>query len=107
MNENPARHYDPIAVSSKSTVVASYEADPKKIEHYQSEAALEREFIHTLQKQAYEYLPIKTEADLVKNLRQQLETLNNVQFSASEWEQFFHHVIASKNAGILDKTKII
>lgn len=107
MNENPARHYDPIAVSSKSTVVASYEADPKKIEHYQSEAALEREFIHTLQKQAYEYLPINTEADLVKNLRQQLETLNNVQFSASEWEQFFHHVIASKNAGILDKTKII
>jgi type I restriction enzyme R subunit len=52
---------------------------------YQSEADLERELIAQLQAQAYEYLPITTEAQLVANLRAQLETLNGITFSDAEW----------------------
>ena len=36
---------------------------------YQSEAELEREFIKLLQSQAYDYLPIASEAQLIANVR--------------------------------------
>ena len=39
--------------------------------------------------QAYEYLPITSEADLIANLRRQLEALNKIEFSDAEWERFF------------------
>ena len=63
---------------------------------YQSEADLEREFIRLLQSQAYEYLPITTEAQLVANLRTQLEALNSITFSDAEWEQLLHEKIAGR-----------
>ena len=66
-------HYEPIAVSAESTVVAEFVPDPAGVEAYQSEAALEAEFIRLLEGQAYEYLTIRSEADLVANLRRQLE----------------------------------
>ena len=47
---------------------------------YQSEADLEKEFIKLLQSQAYEYLRITSEAQLVANLRTQLELLNSITF---------------------------
>ena len=72
MSNPPARVYDPIAVACESTVVAEYEAEPSKETAYQSEAALEREFIKTLQDQAYEYLPLTSEGQLIGNLRTQL-----------------------------------
>jgi type I restriction enzyme R subunit len=61
--------YDPIAVSAESTVVAEYLAETAEETAYQSEAALEREFICLLQSQAYEYLPLTSEAQLVATLR--------------------------------------
>ncbi|MCE5203082.1 MAG: type I restriction endonuclease subunit R, partial [Actinomycetia bacterium] len=70
----------------------------------QSEAALERELIRLLQSQAYEYLPLTCEADLIANLRTQLEALNNITFSDSEWERFFTERIAGANEGIVEKT---
>ena len=42
MTDNPALHYEPIALSSESTVVAEFVADPATQESYQSEADLER-----------------------------------------------------------------
>lgn len=95
---------EPIAVSSESTVVAEFEADPAAIGKYQSEAALEAELVRMLQEQAYEYLPITTEADLVANLRAQLEALNQVTFSDAEWHRFYTTVIASANDGVREKT---
>ncbi len=47
----------------EATVVAEYSSVAEKSVAYQSEASLELAFIEQLQKQAYEYLPIKTEAD--------------------------------------------
>lgn len=100
----PAHRYDPIAVSSESTVVAEYVPEPGVDTAYQSEAALEQEFIRLLQSQAYEYLPIRSETDLVANLRTQLEKLNHIAFSDDEWERFFTTSIAGKNDGIVEKT---
>lgn len=104
MTEAKAVHYDPIAVSAETTVVAEFVSDTKTADAYQSEAELEREFIKTLQSQAYEYLPITTELDLIANLRGQLENLNNITFSDSEWKRFFTEKIAGANEGVEDKT---
>jgi len=104
MNEGKPTHYEPVAVSAESTVVAEFTPEPIGSSAYQSEAELEREFIKILHSQAYDYLPIKTEADLIDNLRVQLETLNKVQFSDQEWEQLFHGWIAKSGDGVVDKT---
>ena len=56
---------------------------------YQTEAALEKELIEDLQKQGYEYLPkLTTPQELLKNLRLQLQALNQVVFTDKEWERF-------------------
>ena len=61
--------YKIIVEQENQTVMAHYEVEPKPAEGYQSEAALEQEFIRMLGEQGYTYLPIHTEADLVNNLR--------------------------------------
>jgi type I restriction enzyme R subunit len=96
--------YDPIVVSAESTVVAEYVSETADEAAYQSEAALEREFIGVLQSQAYEYLPFTSEAELVANLRLQLEALNGIVFSEAEWERFFQERIAGANEGAVEKT---
>ena len=96
-----------VAATTENTVVTSYEPVKKRSDSYQSEAALEREFISLLTQQGYEYLQIHQEADLIGNLRRQLETLNSYQFSDSEWEQFFFNAIASPNEHIVEKTRKI
>lgn len=82
--------YAPIAVSDDSTVVAEFQLDTLGVREtaYQSEAELEQAFIHQLQQQAYEYLRITSEAELVANLRRQLEKLNKITLSEAEWERF-------------------
>ncbi|WP_456284145.1 type I restriction endonuclease subunit R [Microbacterium sp. JZ101] len=104
MSDVPARKYDPIAVSAESTVVAQYLPDAHAESAYQSEAALEREMIRLLEAQAYEYLPVISEAQLVANLRVQLERLNGITFSDTEWKTFFTTKIAGQNDGIVEKT---
>ena len=81
--------YKMVAENPQSTVVSDYEIKYGKAKQYQSEADMEREFIKQLQTQAYEYLPITSEQDLIANLRHQLEKLNNYQFPYKEWEHFF------------------
>jgi len=90
-----------------STVVSEYVSDTRRAEQYQSEDALEKAFIKQLESQAYEYLVITKEEELVTNLRTQLEKLNDITFSDTEWKQFFAHEIANQNAGIEDKTYTI
>ena len=99
--------YDLIAQNPESTVVAEFVPAYKRETNYQSEAELEKAFIEQLQTQAYDYLPITSEPELIANLRLQLEALNNYKFSNSEWEQFFKGKIANQNNGIEEKTTII
>ena len=96
--------YEPIAMSSESTVVAEFIPDASAAASYQSEAELEAALIALLQQQAYEYLPLTTEAQLVANLRAQLEALNGIAFSDAEWERFYSERIAGDKDGIEDKT---
>lgn len=81
--------YSIVVATTENTVVTSYEPVKNRSDSYQSEAALEREFIHLLTQQSYEYLHIHQEADLIANLRRQLEALNGYQFTDGEWERFF------------------
>lgn len=104
MSEAPTRKFAPIAISAESTVVAEYVPEPNDSTTYQSEAALEAQFIAQLESQAYERLTITSEADLVANLRLQLEALNHVTFTETEWQRFFAERIAGKNDGIVEKT---
>ena len=100
-------NYNIVAATTENTVVTSYEPVKKRSDSYQSEAALEREFIQLLTQQGYAYLPIHQEADLIANLRRQLEALNDYQFTDSEWEQFFQNAIANPNEHIVEKTRKI
>lgn len=99
--------YNIIAESQEYTVVSEYDHVATPAESYQSEADLEKEFIRLLQEQGYDYLHIHTEADLISNLRGQLEKLNHYHFTDNEWEQFFNECIANKNDDIVAKTQKI
>ena len=100
-------HFNIVAATTENTVVTSYEPVKNRSDSYQSEAALEREFIQLLTQQGYEYLYIHQEADLIANLRRQLEGLNGYQFTDSEWERFFSDAIANPNEHIVEKTRKI
>jgi type I restriction enzyme R subunit len=104
MSEAPAFRYEPIASSSESTVVAEFMATYDVGSSYQSEEELERELISLLKVQAYEHLRISSEAQLIANLRAQLEALNGITFSDPEWNDFYASKIASANDGIAEKT---
>ena len=100
-------YFNIVAATTENTVVTSYEPVKNRSDSYQSEAALEREFIQQLSGQGYEYLQIHQEADLIANLRRQLEALNQYQFTDGEWERFFSDAIANPNEHIVEKTRKI
>ncbi|MCD8563421.1 MAG: type I restriction endonuclease subunit R [Candidatus Pacebacteria bacterium] len=99
--------YNLVAENTQSTVVAEYVSDVKRVSQYQSEDALEKAFIQQLESQAYEYLNITSENDLILNLRKQLEKLNSYTFSDTEWERFFTSELANPNQSIEEKTATI
>lgn len=99
-------YFNIVAATTENTVVTSYEPVKNRSDSYQGETALEQEFIHQLTQQGYEYL-IHQEADLIANLRRQLETLNGYQFTDSEWERFLSDAIANPNEHIVEKTRKI
>ena len=98
--------YKIIVEQEHQTVMAHYEVEPKPAEGYQSEAALEASLIKQLQGQGYEYAHIKDEAGLLKNLRHQLELLNEVVLSDSEWNRLLP-MISNEQMTIVDKTEMI
>src|SRR3989339_1164271 len=101
------KKYNLIAESAQSTVVGEYTPDDKRSSHYQGEAELERAFIKQLEAQAYEFVEITSESDLVANLRKQLEKLNDFTFTDTEWDQFFASEIANAKQSIEEKTATI
>ena len=99
--------YNIIASSNASTVVAEYTPESTRSDSFQSEAALEKEFIRLLCEQGYKYLSIHDERGLIANLRRQLEVLNDYTFTDSEWKRFFSETLANANDGIVEKTRTI
>lgn len=99
--------YNIVLAANESTVVTEYQPETKRSDSYQSEAALEKAFIDMLTQQGYERLRINNAAELVANLRHQLELLNNYKFTDREWDSFFKSKLANVNEGIAEKTKKI
>ena len=100
-------YFNIVAETNENTVVTEYEPVKVRAGQYQSEAALEKEFIRMLCEQGYEYLSIHSEKDLIQNLRTKLEELNNYTFTDTEWHQFFHSAVANPNEHIVEKTRKI
>lgn len=96
-----------VASMNESTVVAEYTPESRRSDSYQSEAELEKEFIRMLTEQSYEYLQIRSEAELIENLKHKLEQLNGYDFTDDEWDRFFREHIANANEGIVEKTRTI
>lgn len=99
--------YNVVMEMSNSTVVTEYKPIEKRSDSYQSEAALEKEFIKMLEEQGYDYLQIHDSNSLINNLRKQLELLNKYNFTDNEWERFFSDNICNNNDGIVEKTRKI
>ena len=97
-------YFNIVAETNQNTVVTEYEPVKARSDSYESEAALEKEFIRLLCEQGYTYLPIHSEAELIANLRERLEELNKYKFSDTEWERFFNNSIANPNEHIAEKS---
>ena len=75
---------------------------------YQTEAALEKEFIQDLINQGYENpLNLNTPETMLANVRTQLQSLNKVEFSDGEWSRFVEEYLDKPSDNLVEKTRKI
>lgn len=74
---------------------------------YQTEAALEKEFIQDLINQGYENPNLNTIEAMMANVRVQLQALNNMEFSDSEWARFVEEYLDKPSDNLVEKTRKI
>ena len=102
-------NYNTIAETQNYIVLENYTKLSKVSEApatYQSENALEREFIEDLVGQGYEYLPqLTTPAALLTNVRTQLQNLNSVIFSDAEWQRFVEEYLDAPSDNLVEKSR--
>ena len=102
-------YYNTIAESNNFIVLDDYEKYSVLNDvyaGYQTEAALESDFIKDLSSLGYEYLcDIKTPDALLANVRTQLQTLNDVAFSDSEWERYVEEYLDKPGDSLKEKTR--
>ncbi|MFQ2110740.1 type I restriction endonuclease subunit R [Aeromonas veronii] len=97
-----------IVESTKFIVLDKYTKEWSGAESYQSESDLERELIEDLVNQGYEFLPtLNNPAAMLANVREQLQTLNNVVFLDGEWQRFVETFLDKPSDSIVDKTRKI
>ena len=97
----------PIAEMQGGIVLARFEKPERRVEEYQTESQLEENMINNLVSQGYERLDVRSMDDLYANLRVQIEKLNDVRFSDSEWKRFLLEYLDAPNDGIIEKTRKI
>ena len=97
----------PIAEMQGGIVLARFEKPERRVEEYQTESQLEENMINNLVSQGYERLDVRSMDDLYANLRVQIEKLNDVKFSDSEWKRFLLEYLDAPNDGIIEKTRKI
>lgn len=102
-------YYNTIAESNNFIVLDDYEKysvlnEPSVV--YQTESSLEREFIQDLVNQGYEYLPdLNTPEALLANVRVQLQVLNDVVFTNSEWDRYVEEYLDKPSDSLVEKTR--
>lgn len=103
--------YNTIAESNNFIVLDDYEKYSVLNEPsvgYQTESSLESEFIQDLRDQGYEYLPdLNTPDALLANVRTQLQTLNDVEFTDSEWARYIEEYLDKPSDSFVEKTRKI
>ncbi|PMG78419.1 HsdR family type I site-specific deoxyribonuclease [Vibrio lentus] len=100
--------YKTIAESNNFIVLDKYNKEWQVKESYQSEADLERELVEDLQSQGYEYVAgLNNPEKMLANVRNQLQTLNNVSFLDGEWQRFVEQYLDNPSDNIVDKTRKI
>ncbi|MDD2387617.1 MAG: type I restriction endonuclease subunit R [Bacteroidales bacterium] len=73
---------------------------------YQTEAALEQEFIQDLINQGYENPTHLTSIEaMLANVRVQLQALNNMVFTDGEWARFVEEYLDKPSDNLVDKTR--
>ena len=97
----------PIVEMQGGIVLARFEKPERRVEEYQTESQLEENMINNLVSQGYERLDVRSMDDLYVNLRIQIEKLNDVKFSDSEWKRFLLEYLDVPNDGIIEKTRKI
>ena len=101
--------YNTIAETQNYIVLENYTKLSKVSEApatYQSENALEREFIEDLVGQGYEYLPqLTTPAALLNNVRTQMQNLNSVTFTDAEWQRFVEEYLDAPSDNLVEKSR--
>lgn len=96
-----------IAEMTNGIILANYEKVLSVQESYQTEAQLESYLIDNLESQGYERLAAHTSEDLYNNLKIQMERLNKVIFTSSEWNRFLNEFLNCPNDGMIEKTRKI
>ncbi|MES9857953.1 MAG: type I restriction endonuclease subunit R [Sedimenticola sp.] len=100
--------YNTIAETKHFIVLDRYQRDSEVKEEYQSEDALEREFIGDLEDQGYTYATeIRTPEAMRTNVRVQLETLNDMRFTEDEWKRFGEKYLDPASENSTDKARKI
>ena len=74
---------------------------------YQTEFALEREFIQDLINQGYENPTLKSAEAMLANARTQLQELNNMVFNDSEWARYVEEYLDRPSDNLVEKTRKI
>lgn len=101
--------YNTIAESNNFIVLDEYDKYYTLNESaavYQSEASLEHEFIQDLQNQGYEYISERlTPETLLANVRVQLQNLNDVVFTDSEWRRYVEEYLDKPSDTLVEKTR--
>lgn len=102
---------NPIAETNNFIVLDKYikqEIDSTAAASYQTEADLEREFIQDLVNQGYERLTnLNSVQAMYANARVQIETLNDMQFSNSEWARYVEEYLDKPSDNLVEKTRKI
>ena len=96
-----------IAEMQGGIVLARFEKPERRVEEYQTESQLEENMINNLVSQGYERLDVRSMDDLYSNLQVQIEKLNDVKFSDSEWKRFLLEYLDAPNDGVIEKTRKI
>ncbi len=99
-------NYNTIAETKHFIVLDRYQRDLVLKEDYQSEDALEREFIGDLEDQGYSFATeIRTPDLMLANVRVQLEELNDVRFTDDEWKRFVEKYLDPPSENSTDKAR--
>ncbi|MFN5847094.1 MAG: type I restriction endonuclease, partial [Chitinophagales bacterium] len=105
------KQYKPIAESNNFIVLDKFTKYWEVNEApavYQTEAALEREFIQDLINQGYENpLHLNTQEAMLANVRVQLQSLNNVTFAETEWTRFVDEFLDKPSDNLVEKSRKI